>query len=192
MDSPNPWSCATYLMAAFVFAGALQAGWLYSKAARRFGTPIDGGRLFRGQRILGDNKTWRGFVVMVPATGFAFLLLEVLRQQEPPETLWPITLWQYTLLGCWAGFGFMVAELPNSVLKRQLKVAPGETPTQAWARGLCFFLDQVDSVVGALFAVSLCVPVPIVTWVVMLVCGTVVHWLFNVVLFLVGAKKRAA
>ena len=192
MASPNPWFFAICLMAAFVFAGALQAAWLYSKAARRFGTPIDGGRLFRGQRTFGDNKTWRGFVVMVPATGFAFLLLGVLRRQEPSETLWPITLWQYGLLGCWSGLGFMVAELPNSFLKRQLKVAPGQTPTQPWARRLCFFLDQIDSVVGALFAVSLCVPVPMITWVVLLVSGTVVHWLFNVVLFLVGAKKRAA
>jgi len=192
MAAPNPWFCAACLMVAFVFAGALQSAWLYSQTAKRFGQPIDGGRLFRGQRIFGDNKTWRGFVVMVPATGFAFLLLGLLSHRESPASLWPIALWQYALLGCWAGFGFMIAELPNSFLKRQLNVEPGQTPKQSWAKGLCFLLDQIDSVVGALLAVALFVPVPIATWILLLVSGTVVHWLFNVVLFLTGAKKRAA
>jgi CDP-2,3-bis-(O-geranylgeranyl)-sn-glycerol synthase len=192
MTAPDPWFCALCLMVVFVFSGALQSAWLYSKAAERFGIPIDGGRLFRGQRIFGDNKTWRGFVVMVPATGFGFLLLGSLCRGGPPNALWPIALWQYGLLGCWAGLGFMAGELPNSFLKRQLKVAPGQTPTQPWAKALCFLLDQVDSVVGALLAVSICVPVSFATWIVILVSGTVVHWLFNVVLFLTGAKKRAA
>ncbi len=28
----------------------------------RLATPIDGGRSFRGKRLLGDHKTWRGLV----------------------------------------------------------------------------------------------------------------------------------
>ena len=181
-------------MAAFVFAGAVQVIWLYSKIARRFGKPIDGGRLFRGQRLFGDNKTWRGFVVMVPATGVAFLLLGLFQRGQPPEHqdwLWPIPLWQYMLVGCWAGFGFMLAELPNSFLKRRMGAVPGQIPHQRWARITCFVLDQIDSVVGALLALSLFLPVPFITWIILLVSGTVVHWLFNVILFLVGAKTRA-
>ena len=192
--SPNPYFCAMCLMAAFVLAGAVQVTWLYSKVARRFGKPIDGGRLFRGRRLFGDNKTWRGFVVMVPASGVAFLLLGFFQRGLPLERqnwLWPIALWQYALLGCWAGFGFMLAELPNSFLKRRLGALPGQIPHQRWARILCFVLDQIDSVVGALLALSLFLPVPIITWLILLVSGTLVHWLFNVILFLVGAKTRA-
>lgn len=192
MESPDPWFCAVCLLVAFVFSGAIQAAWLYSKTAKRFGRPIDGGRMFRGQRLFGDNKTWRGFVVMIPATGFAFLLLGLLTRQTASGSLWPIDLWQYGLLGCWAGFGFMLAELPNSFLKRRLNVPPGQTPNQPWARRLCFFLDQFDSVMGALLALAIIVPVPLATWIVVLITGTAVHWLFNLVLFLTGAKKRAA
>lgn len=202
--SPNPWLCALSLAMAFIVAGALQATWLYSKTARRFGKPLDGGRTFRGQRIFGDNKTWRGFVVMIPATGLAFVSMGWINRRlsttalpgtflaETIDGLWPIEWWQYGLLGCWAGFGFMLAELPNSFLKRQWKVQPGETPQQPWARRICFVLDQVDSVCGALLAISMFVAVPFLTWIILLLAGTLIHWLFNVVLFLVGAKKRAA
>ena len=196
---PDPWLCAGSVALAFVVAGAIQAKWLYSRMARRFGMPLDGGRTFCGQRIFGDNKTWRGFVVMMPATGVAFFLMGLIhrRLQFDIETgmidgLWQLDLWQYGLLGCWSGFGFMLAELPNSFLKRQLKLNPGESPQQPWAHTLCFILDQIDSVVGALLAISMFVAVPVMTWFVLLVAGTLIHWLFNVVLFFVGAKKRAA
>lgn len=192
MSPPDPYFCAAYLLVAFVFAGALQAVWLYSKAGRRFNRPLDGGRRFRGQRIFGDNKTYRGFVVMVPGSGVAFLVLGLLTRQAAGSALWPIELWQFGLLGCWAGFGFMLAELPNSFFKRQLQVAPGQLPDQSWAKAICFVLDQVDSVFGALLAVSIFVPVPIVTWIILLVSGAVVHWIFNLLLYLAGAKKRAA
>lgn len=192
MPSPDSWVCAAYILAAFVFAGTIQAAWLYSTAAKRFSRPIDGGRSLRGRRLLGDNKTWRGFVVMIPATGIAFVLAGLFSSWTASGSLWPINLWQYGLLGCWAGIGFMVAEFPNSFLKRQLNVGPGQMPKQKWARRVCFGLDQIDSVLGALLAISIFVTVPFATWLLVLIAGTVVHWLFNLVLFLTGAKKRAA
>ncbi len=195
MEQPDPYFCTAWLVAAFVFAGALQAVWLYSRCAKRFSKPIDGGRTFRGKRIFGDNKTWRGFVVMVPAVGFAFLFLGLLRGYVPSEYrsgLWPISPWQYVLAGCWVGFAFMLSELPNSFLKRQLGVQPGQLPRQRWAKIVCFVLDQVDSIAGALLALSLVLPLPIATWFLVLMLGTVIHWLFNLVLFLLGAKSRAA
>lgn len=195
MRQPDPFILTVFLLAAFVFAGAFQAMWLYSRFAKRFSKPIDGGRTYRGKRVFGDNKTWRGFMVMVPAVGCAFVLLSLLRRCLPIEYqngLWPISFWAYAMSGCWAGFGFMVGELPNSFLKRQLGVGPGQTPRQRWARFVCFLLDQVDSIFGALLALSIVLPVPIITWILLLILGTVIHWLFNLVLFLVGAKAQAA
>lgn len=132
---------------------------------------------------------------MVPAVGVSFLLLGVVRERLPPSLqagLWPVPVWQYGLIGCWAGLGFMLAELPNSFLKRQLGIPPGKAPREPRAGFVCFLLDQVDSVVGALLATSVFVPVPMETWILLLVMGPFIHWLFNVVLFLLGAKTRAA
>ena len=33
--------------------------------------PLDGGRTFRGKRLFGDNKTWRGAVVTIGTTTLA-------------------------------------------------------------------------------------------------------------------------
>jgi len=39
------------------------------------GAPVDFGRAFRGKRIFGDHKTWRGIILAV-IWGFAFFLLQ--------------------------------------------------------------------------------------------------------------------
>lgn len=183
-----------WLAVAFVLAGTAQSVWLYSGIAQRFARPLDGGRTFRSRRLFGDNKTWRGFVVMIPAVGIAFVLLGVVVVMADNDVrgLWPLAIWQYGLLGCWVGLGFMLAELPNSFLKRQLDVAPGQMPHPLWIRAACFVLDQVDSVMGALIALSVFVAVPWKTWLLLLVLGSTIHWIFNLVLFMLGAKKRPA
>ena len=75
MTDLAPIACALFLIAAFVLAGVAQTAWLGSRTSRRFAVPLDGARTFRGRRIFGDNKTARGFLVMVPAAGAAFCLL---------------------------------------------------------------------------------------------------------------------
>ena len=46
--------------------GSAQTWWFKSPRSARFALPLDGGRTFRGRRLFGSNKTWKGFVVMVP------------------------------------------------------------------------------------------------------------------------------
>lgn len=195
MPQPEPILCAVFLIAAFVASGIVQTVWLRSRVSLRFNIPLDGGKTIGGKRVFGDSKTWRGFVVMVPAVGASFFLLGTLRPflaTDWQHGLWPLSPAAYALLGCWVGLGFMAGELPNSCLKRQLGIAPGETPTPTWARLVCFVLDQVDSIVVGLLALSLVVPTPIGTWVILVVLGAGIHWLFNVVLFLLGVKTRPA
>ena len=195
MQQPDPFYCTVFLVGAFVAAGVVQTIWLRSHVSMRFGSPLDAGKTIRGQRVFGDSKTWRGFVVMVPAVGASFLILGMLRGSLPSDMqsgLWRLSPFEYGLLGCWVGLGFMMGELPNSFLKRQLGIAPGETPARSWARPLCFVLDQVDSIVVALMALSVVVPTPALTWVLLLILGAGVHWLFNIVLFLIGVKTRPA
>jgi hypothetical protein len=51
------------------------------------------------------------------------------------------------LVGILLGFGMAVGELPNSFLKRQLDVAPGQR--KGGLSGVAFFLlDQVDLAIG--------------------------------------------
>src|SRR5262245_38527602 len=74
----SPIACAGLLVGSFVVGGACQSAWFAHPLSKRFTRPLDGGRTFRGRRILGDNKTTRGFVVIVPATALAMAGLGLL------------------------------------------------------------------------------------------------------------------
>ena len=83
------------------------------------------------------------------------------------------------------GIGFVVGELPNSFIKRQLDVAPG-----AHAGIVHTLADQLDSVIGALLTLSLVWVAPLRVWVVALVMGTGLHVAVNGIFVLLGVKRR--
>ena len=192
--TPDPLACALFLIGALALAGVMQVAWLASPASNRFAIPLDGGLTVRGRRLFGANKTLRGFIVMVPATTVTFPLVAFGFGGVQPALigLWPLTPIGYALLGAYAGLGFMLGELPNSFVKRQLGVAPGMAASGRIA-GLCqFAVDRWDSGIGMLTAVSLAVPTSWWTWVLLLVIGPFLHWLFSVAMFVTGAKARPA
>jgi hypothetical protein len=194
MSTLDPRACALFVLTAFTIAGVAQTAWFKSGWSRRFMLPLDGGRMFRGHRILGANKTVRGFVVMVPAAAAAFALLSAVSGPGGLDRagLWPLTAVQYGVLGAWAGFGFMAGELPNSFVKRRLGIAEGDAPARTAALVWQFLADRLDSGVGMLAAMSMLVPVPAVTWAYVLAAGLLIHWSFSVLMFRLGIKARAA
>jgi hypothetical protein len=190
----NPAACAAFLVAAFTLAGICQTAWLALPISQRFAIPLDGGRTVRRRRLLGANKTLRGFVIMVPATGVSFAVLSGVLGGLPsgPAGLWPISSADYALLGMWAGLGFMVGELPNSFVKRQFGVAPGQAAKGVYTAPLFLMLDRVDSILGMLLALALVVPVPWLTCAYVLIAGSLLHASFSMALFQLGGKARAA
>ena len=60
------------------------------------------------------------------------------------------------------------------------------------AQRICFLVDQADSVVGGLLAVSLAVPVPRATWLCLTFGGAATHLAFNYGLMRMGLRERAA
>ncbi|MGK0362163.1 MAG: hypothetical protein ACI9U2_004483, partial [Bradymonadia bacterium] len=93
--------------------------------------PIDGGRTHNGVRLFGDNKTWRGVVVMTLACAFWGAVQGVGATAgwwAPPALLVEGGL----NAGAWGallGLGYILGELPNSYLKRQNGIAPGAAAT---------------------------------------------------------------
>jgi CDP-2,3-bis-(O-geranylgeranyl)-sn-glycerol synthase len=186
-------TCAVFLLVAFSLAGGCQAIWLASSASRRFDIPLDGSRLWRGRRIFGEHKTARGFVVMVPATAGSFVLLAAAAATMfQREGLWPLSIPAYGALGAWAGLGFMLGELPNSFVKRQLGIAPGAAATGRLRGALFYALDRCDSVVGAMLALTVVADVPLATWLVVAAMGPVIHGGFSALVFQLGGKARIA
>jgi hypothetical protein len=192
MPSPDPIACAVFLIIAFVLTGAAQTAWFCSSCSRAFSAPLDCGLGFRGRRLLGDHKTLRGFVVMVPAAALAFSMLAIAAGDLRGAGLWQLSQGAYAALGAWAGLGFMLGELPNSFVKRQFGIAPGAAARTRVA-GVCqFAADRLDSGIGMLTALALVVPTPLLTWAIVLLAGPPLHWGFSVLMFHLGLKARAA
>jgi CDP-2,3-bis-(O-geranylgeranyl)-sn-glycerol synthase len=193
-ENLNPFACAAFLIAAFTLAGACHTAWLASPGSRRFAVPLDGGRTLGGHRWLGDNKTIRGFMVMVPATSLAFALLAALLTTLPGGLagLWALAPIEYALLGAWGALGFMAGELPNSFIKRQLGIAPGAAAHGRVSAPVFFVIDRIDSIVGLMLALIVAVPVPWGTWVYVVLVGPALHGFFSVALFRLGVKARPA
>ena len=192
---PDPLHCGLFLIVAFVLAGLLQSLWLRSHVSRVLAIPLDGGRTFRGRPILGENKTLRGFVVMIPAVALAFAAVAIvvsLPRGVPLATLWQLTPAGYAALGAWAGFGFMAGELPNSFVKRRFGILPGQAPASRLTAAICFMIDRTDSIFGMLAALTVAVPTPWQTWVLVISFGPLIHWLFSWWLFRLGVKRRPA
>jgi len=195
MSSAEPLRQAYFIIVAFVAAGFAHSAWLGSRLSKRLSIPLDGGATFRGRRIFGDNKTVRGFAVMIPAAAIAFgVLFTVINNITPSAVagLWPLTLRGYIALGAWAGLGFMLGELPNSFVKRQLDIAPGRPPRGRVAAVVSFIVDRLDSIVGMLLAITIAAPTPWMTWLLVIVIGPGIHLGFSALLYKLGVKERAA
>jgi hypothetical protein len=191
---PDPLHCTVFLFLSLLVAGVGQTFWMRSAFSHRFNGAIDRGYTLRNKPIFGENKTWRGFVFMIPATGMSFLIVNVFMQIVLVDQLhlWPITFADYFLLGCWTGLGFMIIELPNSFAKRQLNIDPGKPAESKRVRRICFIVDQIDSIAGGLFAIWMFVSIPLSSAVSLLILGGVAHYIFNVVLKHLGLRTRAA
>jgi hypothetical protein len=109
--------------------------------------PIDRGAMWRGARLFGDNKTYRGIVAVALGSGLGFLLFgrSAASLQLPPMKI-PAGIVTFAF-GAAFGAAAMLSELPNSALKRQLGVGPGEQAS-GMRRAAFHVLDQVDVLIG--------------------------------------------
>lgn len=150
------------------------------------GRPIDGGREWRGARLLGDGKTWRGTAVGTLVGVCLALGLNTLA--EPASAAVGVDLPTFALPAAFAlAFGAMCGDIGASFLKRR----------SGRERGAAFpGLDQLDFVAGALglaFVVdtdwALAVFTPRVLAVV-LVMTPVLHVVTNVAAYALGVKNE--
>jgi CDP-2,3-bis-(O-geranylgeranyl)-sn-glycerol synthase len=106
-----------------------------------YSTPIDFGRSWRGKRILGDGKTWRG---LIGGTASA-VLCAILQEQFQPAGLYIMT----PFVGFLLGFGALFGDSAESFIKRRMGFDRGAP---------LFLLDQLDYVFGAFFLAWTVVP----------------------------------
>ena len=181
-----------YFAFPLLLGGLLQCLVLRFRLFSPLAVPLDFGGTFRGKRVFGDNKTLRGLLIMVFG---AVVGMDIQTALYSFPWFRRISLFDYAQVdplsaGVALGFGFILAELPNSFLKRQCGIAPGGNGTGAlfW---LFSALDQIDSIIGCLIAAALTFWISdwnTIVWTMFV--GVVLHMAVNGVFVLFQVKER--
>ena len=112
------------------------------------GRPIDGGRCWRGRRLLGDGKTWRGTAVGIVAGALIAVVLNALRAAAAPVFGFGLPLFPPAA----------VVTLPAGAMLGDIVASFGKRRTGR-ERGAAFpVVDQLDFVAGALLLTLLAAP----------------------------------
>lgn len=156
--------------------------------------PIDAGATFRGARLFGSSKTWRGVAIAVVGS------IATTAVQRFALADWAahagVASLDYAhvspvLFGGALGAAAMAGELPNSFVKRQLHVPPGGTAKTPALRALFWTWDQVDLLTLAWPAILPWVRPDAELVLASFAVGLVVHPLVAWIGWLLGARRSA-
>ena len=139
--------------------------------------PIDGGR-----NVLGDNKTWRGALVMFTGVVLATGAFWSLMPDELRDDSW-------LAIGALIAAGTVLGELPNSFMKRRLGIAPGARHMTPAGLALVVY-DQADFVPGIALCLLPVWAMPVDTLLIGLALVAAVHFVINVVGYAIGARDQ--
>ncbi|MBP6716908.1 MAG: CDP-archaeol synthase [Acidobacteria bacterium] len=182
-----------WLAAPVIVAGGLHIALIKVNVWPRLAAlPLDGRRSLRGRRVFGDNKTVRGVVLMMTCTLACTLLQHAINARagwaaaltDPAVDAVSPFVW-----GLLLGGGYVLGELPNSFIKRQLDIAPGEA-ARGWTTPLFWVADQIDSLIGVLIAMTCVWTPPLHVVVTLLAVTLVVHPLAALCMVSLGLKNR--
>ena len=104
---------------------------------KKWNTPLDFGKQYRGKRVFGTNKTWRGLATGMVMAGVVALLTQWFFVNRY-ESIFTVN-WESFLFGAWVGAGALLGDAVESFFKRQHGVASGNS----W-----FPFDQTDYIIG--------------------------------------------
>ena len=151
---------------------------------KQFNVPIDGGRMYRGKRLLGDHKTWRGLIaglmlgvatMYVQSAGYAHV--SWIRSLSAPVDYQQLALFP---LGLMFGFGALGGDAVKSFFKRRRSIPAGET----WIP-----FDQADLIIGAILATAPIVTLPWTVYLWGLALWPAIQLLSTILGYLLGLKE---
>jgi hypothetical protein len=155
--------------------------------------PLDFGLTLRSRRIFGENKTFRGAATMILSIMFWIWIQSVfVRSMSWARELAVVDYDRINAIawGCLLGTGCVLGELPNSFIKRQLDISPGDRASTGMVRALLWCFDQIDSLIGVL-AVASIIWTPTLRVVFILFCmALLVHPFGDYVMMRLGIKRQ--
>jgi CDP-2,3-bis-(O-geranylgeranyl)-sn-glycerol synthase len=138
---------------------------IFVKKINFLNNPVDFGLSFKGQRIFGDNKTWRGLI-----SGTLI------------GTIMALVLGESIYVGMILGFGALLGDLIGSFTKRRLGLAPSKPS---------LLLDQTPYVIVPilLYKIFYDLPLSMTQVIYLVVISMVIHRLSNIIYYKLGIKE---
>ena len=134
------------------------------------------------RKIFGDTKTYRGVIVLPILTGLFALLSSYCF--GPFET----SVAYDAFVGFGLGLAYILAELPNSFIKRRLGIANGAQSKKY--KYVQYFTDKADSLIGVLAFYFLATMISFETILVLFCIGLVIHVSISQLLVIIKIKKK--
>jgi CDP-2,3-bis-(O-geranylgeranyl)-sn-glycerol synthase len=152
---------------------------------KNWNAPIDFGKTFRGVRIFGAHKTWRGLIAGI----IAGTLTLWLQQLAVAEFSWLHDITDQVdyaalptlIVGPLFAIGALGGDAIESFFKRQRHLPPGK----GW-----FPFDQIDYIIGGAIATMPFVSLGLLQYVWLLILWLIVHVVATVIGYLLGFKER--
>lgn len=146
--------------------------------------PMDFGKKYKGKRVFGDNKRWRGFLIGVfSATVISILQLYLYQSysQVREVALIDYNVVNVVLLGILLGSGALLGDAIESFFKRQRGIKSGE-PWMPY--------DQIDWVIGGLLASALIVRLTLWQYLLVFLMFFLLHPIFSFIGYALHLKSR--
>jgi CDP-2,3-bis-(O-geranylgeranyl)-sn-glycerol synthase len=138
---------------------------------KKWNTPLDGGKLYRGKPIFGPHKTWRGIVFGVVIATLTLWLQQIIVRHH----FWPASIvdgyMSYAdlplfIAGPLFGIGALGGDAVESFFKRRRGIESGKS----WIP-----FDQIDFILGTIIMTLFVVQLPLRTYVWMIALFFVGH-----------------
>jgi len=128
-----------------------------------------GKKLGDGERVLGDHKTFRGFIGGLLVGTIVGLFCSYVFSKN------------LLTIAVSASLGALLGDLVGAFLKRRLQIKPGDALP---------VVDQLDFVVGAVLCVSLFSEISLPVVLIILLVTPPIHFLTNVGAYALGLKEH--
>jgi hypothetical protein len=115
--------------------------------------PIDFNYKIFNKRFFGENKTFRG-ILLIPLYTYIFIIFTGLFLELLGVDLSKI-IFDYSFKGSFKGLlyglAYSLGELPNSFIKRQIGIGPGAKSKNIFLKYIFKIIDNIDSLVACSF-----------------------------------------
>lgn len=129
--------------------------------------------------LFGSNKTWRGVLIV---SIFNMIIMGTVNIVLGVTSL-PFSFFA----GLLCGLAYVIAELPNSYLKRRIGIDPGKQPNKH--KWLFMLIDKSDSALGVTLVAGLMFHFKPLEMLLFFIISVLVHIFFSIILVGVGIKK---